>query len=133
MSELAGGALIGLAAALLWLGLGRIAGITGILSRLFQSVDIIWSWAFMAGLTLAYPLYMLLTGKTPALQITDSPWLLALAGLLVGVGTYVSNGCTSGHGVCGTSRLSVRSITATITFISAGVITVALMHLGGLA
>jgi uncharacterized protein len=133
VSELAGGALIGLAAALLWLGLGRIAGITGILSRLFQSVDIIWSWAFMAGLTLAYPLYILLTGQTPALQISDSPWLLALAGLLVGVGTYVSNGCTSGHGVCGTSRLSVRSITATITFISAGVITVALMHLGGLA
>lgn len=133
MSELAGGALIGLAAALLWLGLGRIAGITGILSRLFQRIDVLWGWAFMAGLSLAYPLYVLVSGNTPALEITHSPVLLIAAGLLVGVGTYVSNGCTSGHGVCGTSRLSVRSITATITFISAGVITVALMHLGGLA
>ncbi|MCP5326145.1 MAG: YeeE/YedE family protein [Oceanospirillaceae bacterium] len=133
MSELAGGALIGLAAAVLWLGLGRIAGITGILSRLFQRIDALWGWGFMAGLTGAYPLYVWLSGKTPELQITSSPVLLILAGLLVGVGTYISNGCTSGHGVCGTSRISVRSITATITFISAGVLTVALMHLGGLA
>lgn len=133
MYELAGGTLIGLAAALLWLGIGRISGMTGVLSSVFQSWQPQRRWAlwFLAGLLLAYPLFRLLGGEAPVV-ITDHKGLLAAAGLLVGFGTYIGNGCTSGHGVCGMGRLSVRSMVATVTFILAGVATVALMNqLGG--
>ncbi|MAE20971.1 MAG: hypothetical protein CMK92_00920 [Pseudomonas sp.] len=129
MVELIGGALIGVAASLLWLGLGRISGMTGVLSSLFLLSDVQrrWSLFFLVGLVLAWPAVQV-TGFATPITITESPWLLVSAGLLVGFGTYIGNGCTSGHGVCGMGRLSVRSMVATITFIAAGVVTVAVMN-----
>jgi len=130
--ELLGGTLIGLAAGLLWLGIGRISGMTGVLSSLFMWRDVSRHWAvwFFSGLLLAWPLYLLAGGEAP-IDMTGNQLLLVSAGLLVGAGTYIGNGCTSGHGVCGMGRLSVRSVVATITFILAGVATVALMNLAG--
>lgn len=124
-SSLAGGALIGLAAALLWVGDGRIAGISGILGGLANPSDngIRWRVAFLAGLIAAPMLYVLAAGG-PALSIAAGPAVLVAGGLLVGFGTRLGGGCTSGHGVCGIARLSFRSITATGLFIAAGVATV---------
>lgn len=130
INEIIGGSLIGLATAILWLGIGRISGITAVISGLFQWQQIQKQWAywFFAGLLVAYPLYHAL-GFTAPIEVTSNKSLLVVAGLLVGFGTYIGNGCTSGHGVCGTGRLSVRSIVATITFMLAGVATVAAMNL----
>ena len=128
-SALAGGALIGLAAALLlWLN-GRIAGISGIVGGLLRPVagDTAWRVAFVLGLLLAPLAYGLVT-TLPALQVDAGYGLLVLAGLLVGVGTRYGAGCTSGHGVCGLSRLSVRSLGATVTFMAAGFATVFLVR-----
>jgi uncharacterized membrane protein YedE/YeeE len=133
--ELLGGALIGFAASLLWIGIGRISGMTGVVSSLFMWRDKARHWAiwFLAGLVLASPVYFGLGGDAP-ITMTDNQLLLVVAGLLVGFGTYIGNGCTSGHGVCGMGRLSVRSTVATVTFIVAGVVTVAVMNaLGGAA
>src|SRR5690554_1069100 len=117
MNEIIGGSLIGVATAILWLGIGRISGITAVISGLFQWQQIQKQWAywFFAGLLAAYPLYHL-SGAAAPIEITTNKGLLILAGLLVGFGTYIGNGCTSGHGVCGTGRLSVRSIVATLVF-----------------
>jgi len=130
--ELMGGALIGIAASLLWLGIGRISGMTGVISSLFILRDNSRHWAlwFLAGLILALPLFYMAGGESPVVM-TDNKPLLICAGLLVGFGTYIGNGCTSGHGVCGMGRLSVRSMVATVTFILAGVITVAVMNQAG--
>jgi len=130
--ELIGGALIGFAASLLWIGIGRISGMTGVVSSLFMWRDKARHWAiwFLAGLVLASPVYFALGGEAP-ITMTDNQLLLVVAGLLVGFGTYIGNGCTSGHGVCGMGRLSVRSTIATVTFIASGVVTVALMNLLG--
>lgn len=130
--ELLGGVLIGLAASLLWVGIGRISGMTGVVSSLFAWRDYGRHWAiwFLAGLILATPVYLLAGGST-LIDMTDNQLLLVAGGLLVGFGTYIGNGCTSGHGVCGMGRLSVRSIVATVTFIVAGVITVAVMNATG--
>ncbi|WP_430460294.1 YeeE/YedE family protein [Thalassolituus sp. LLYu03] len=130
--ELIGGALIGVAASLLWLGIGRISGMTGVVSSLFMWRDKARHWAiwFLAGLVLATPVYLLAGGKAP-IDMTSNQLLLVVAGLLVGFGTYIGNGCTSGHGVCGMGRLSVRSMVATITFIASGVVTVAVMNAVG--
>ena len=124
-SSLAGGALIGLAAAMLALLNGRIAGISGVLGGLLKPVsgDISWRVAFVAGL-LSAPLLYLLVGKLPHPQIDAGYAALVVAGLLVGVGTRYGSGCTSGHGVCGLSRLSGRSLAATAAFMGAGFITV---------
>jgi len=124
-SSLAGGALIGIAAAMLALLNGRIAGISGVLGGLLKPVrgDIGWRVAFVAGL-LSAPLLYLLLGKVMRPQIDASYTALLLAGLLVGVGTRYGSGCTSGHGVCGLSRLSGRSLAATAAFMGAGFITV---------
>ena len=124
-SSLAGGALIGLAAAMLALLNGRIAGISGVLGGLFKPVrgDIGWRMAFVAGL-LSAPLLYLLGGMELRPQIDAGYAALVLAGLLVGVGTRYGSGCTSGHGVCGLSRLSGRSLAATAAFMGAGFITV---------
>jgi uncharacterized membrane protein YedE/YeeE len=131
----AGGALIGVAALLLMATHGRIAGISGIVSRLLPpGIDrssIIVSTAMIAGLILSVPLYRAVTGGLPSQTIVASIPVLAIAGLLVGLGAGVGNGCTSGHGVCGISRLSARSIVATITFLLTGVITVTLMRMAG--
>ena len=122
---LAGGVLIGIAAALLLLVGGRIAGISGILGGLLKPVrgDVGWRVAFIGGL-LAAPLAYALFAALPRPQIDASYGALLAAGLLVGVGTRFGGGCTSGHGVCGLSRLSVRSLVATLAFMGAGFATV---------
>ncbi len=134
LDELAGGLLIGLAAAVLWLGIGRISGMTGVMSSLFalSESNRRWSVWFFAGLILAMPL-SLMFGMSSPIEITQNPVLVIAAGLLVGFGTYIGNGCTSGHGVCGMGRLSVRSMVATVTFILAGMVTVAVMNALGVA
>lgn len=128
-SELAGGALIGIAAAILWLGVGRIGGISGVVANLFllHQGHRSWSLYFFIGLLAAYPLYVYFAGE-PVMQMTNNKPLLAVAGILVGFGTYIGNGCTSGHGVCGNGRLSVRSMVATCTFIVFGILTVLVMN-----
>ncbi|MEC3764079.1 YeeE/YedE family protein [Cupriavidus sp. SS-3] len=123
--SLAGGLVIGLATALMMLGLGRIAGISGIVGgvlRLPQG-DTAWRAAFVIGLLLS-PWLAFAFDAMPAARI-DAGWTEVLvAGLLVGVGTRYAGGCTSGHGVCGLSRGSVRSLAATVTFMAAGFLTV---------
>ena len=128
---LAGGVLIGIAAALLLLVSGRIAGISGILGGLLKPArgDVGWRVAFIAGL-LAAPLAYALFAALPQPQIDASYGALLLAGLLVGVGTRFGGGCTSGHGVCGISRLSVRSLVATLAFMGAGFVTVFVLRHG---
>lgn len=120
-----GGALIGLAAAAMWLGLGRIAGVSGIAGGLPRSLagDRGWRVAFVAGLAAAPWVYALFA-RLPAMHIDASAALLVAAGLLVGMGTRYGGGCTSGHGVCGVARLSPRSLVATVTFMAAGFVTV---------
>jgi uncharacterized membrane protein YedE/YeeE len=124
-SSLAGGVLIGLAAALLILFNGRIAGISGIVGGLLapRRADIGWRVAFILGL-LAAPVAFLALGKPPLPRIDAGFGTLVVAGFLVGLGTSYGSGCTSGHGVCGLSRLSPRSLVATLAFMLAGVATV---------
>jgi uncharacterized protein len=128
---LIGGLLIGLAAAMFALLNGRIAGISGILGGLLKPArgDIQWRVAFIGGLIAAPWVYQLFTAL-PAVQIDAGYVALVAAGLLVGVGTRYGSGCTSGHGVCGLSRLSPRSLVATLTFMGAGFVMVfVLRHL----
>jgi len=122
---LAGGAVIGIAAAMFLLLNGRIAGISGVLGGLLKPVrgDIAWRAAFIAGLVGAPLLYALVTELTRP-QIDAGYAALVGAGLLVGIGTRYGSGCTSGHGVCGISRLSPRSLVATAAFMAAGFVTV---------
>jgi hypothetical protein len=129
LAALAGGVLIGLAAAWMALGLGRIAGISGLLGGLVDGApDRAVRVAFVGGLLLAPALYLLLRGELPAVRMmVDTPQLL-LAGLLVGIGTRFASGCTSGHGVCGLSRLSPRSLVATLSFMAAGFAAVYLLR-----
>ena len=124
-SALAGGVLIGAAAALLLLFNGRIAGISGILGGLLRPAagDVAWRVAFIGGLVFSPALYALFT-RLPGATIEAGYPLLMLAGLLVGAGTRYGSGCTSGHGVCGLSRLSLRSLAATAAFMAAGFVTV---------
>ena len=124
-SALAGGVLIGIAAGMFVLLNGRIAGISGILGGLLRpaSGDVMWRIAFIGGLLVA-PLAYALMAAVPAPQIDADYGSLMLAGLLVGIGTRYGSGCTSGHGVCGLSRLSPRSLVATVTFMAAGFMTV---------
>ena len=132
-SALAGGALIGLAAAILLLLNGRISGVSGVLGGLLRPKpgDIAWRIAFVAGLVLA-PLLYAMVAALPQLRMDAGTGALVLAGLLVGVGTRYGTGCTSGHGVCGLSRLSPRSVVATATFMAAGFSTVYLLRHSGL-
>ncbi len=124
-SALAGGALIGVAAALFVLFNGRIVGITGIVGGLLKPrlSDIGWRLAFIIGLIIA-PLTWQLFFTLPTIQIDASNQLLAIAGIIVGFSTRLGSGCTSGHGVCGISRLSPRSIIATLAFMATGFLTV---------
>ena len=124
-TSLAGGLLIGLAAAMLLLFSGRIAGISGIVGGLLRprKGDVAWRLAFVAGL-LAAPLVFLIAAPLPQVRIDAGTTTLIAAGLLVGVGTRYGSGCTSGHGVCGLSRGSPRSIVATVSFMAAGFLTV---------
>lgn len=124
-SSLAGGLLIGLAAAIFILFNGKIAGISGILGGLLRPVrgDLLWRLAFLFGL-LAAPMVFILFRPLPVATIDASNVTLVIAGLLVGLGTRYGAGCTSGHGVCGLSRLSLRSLVATLAFMAAGFLTV---------
>ena len=132
-ASLAGGLLIGLSAALLIALLGRVAGISGITGALLQmptwSAVKQWGWrlAFIAGMVAA-PLVWQLFAPLPAMEMPSNPVVIIVAGLLVGFGTRMGSGCTSGHGVCGLSRLSVRSLAATLTFIAMGAVTVFVMR-----
>lgn len=132
-SSLAGGVLIGLSAALLILGSGRVAGISGIVGGLLRpgGPDTTWRLAFLGGLLVA-PLLWRLFAALPEAQPVAAGGLLVVAGLLVGIGTRYGSGCTSGHGVCGLSRLSPRSLVATLAFMGAGFATVYIVrHLLG--
>lgn len=130
LAGLAGGVLIGLAAALMLLGAGRIAGVSGIAARAFGigsgSMPRMGAWAFIIGLPLGALIVAGLIGGIEASFAAPLP--LAIAGLIVGIGTRLGSGCTSGHGVCGMSRLSQRSLVATATFMITGIATVAAMN-----
>lgn len=132
-ASLAGGVLIGLAAALFLLFNGRIAGISGILGGLLEwpRGDIVWRIAFLLGLVGAPLAYGLFT-PLPQVQVDAGMETLVVAGLLVGVGTRYGAGCTSGHGVCGLSRRSPRSLVATVAFMAAGFATIFIVrHIAG--
>ncbi|MDR2015870.1 MAG: YeeE/YedE family protein [Azoarcus sp.] len=121
--SLAGGMLIGLAASMLILLNGRIAGISGIVGNLFNVRQGAWRWAFVIGLLLSPYLYRLIEAF-PAAQFELRWPVYPIAGLLVGLGSRLGSGCTSGHGVCGLSRLSKRSLVATLVFMGTGFATV---------
>jgi uncharacterized membrane protein YedE/YeeE len=133
VAGLIGGLMIGLAAAIMLLGLGRIAGVSGFAARAIGlsigGTPRGLAVAFIAGLPLGALVVALLSGGVPA--TFPAPGLLIIAGLIVGYGTRLGAGCTSGHGVCGLSRLSRRSIVATALFMGSGFTTVALMRLAG--
>lgn len=130
-NALFGGTLIGMAAVLLILGIGRVAGVSGILASAFQpkhiSKGLSWQLAFVLGLVSSGWLWLLFQ-DFPSVSMTQNNTTLIMAGVLVGFGTRLGSGCTSGHGVCGLSRLSVRSLAATLCFIFAGVVTVYLVR-----
>ncbi len=134
ISAAIGGALIGLAAVLLMLFTGRVAGVSGIMAGLFnpRGDDRLWRLAFIAGL-IAAPLVTALAGHAVTMpQMPASTVTIAVAGLLVGFGTRLGSGCTSGHGICGIARLSPRSIAATCVFMVAAMAVVAVTrHLIG--
>ncbi|MES2642322.1 MAG: YeeE/YedE family protein [Myxococcota bacterium] len=118
-----GGALIGASASAMLLLEGRVAGISGIVGGLFtpKADDIGWRLAFLGGLALAGIGAAFIAPGSMAVEIDREPWMLVVAGLLVGVGTRLGSGCTSGHGVCGLSRMSPRSLASVITFMAVGV------------
>jgi uncharacterized membrane protein YedE/YeeE len=126
LSSTIGGVIIGLGAALMLFGLGRIAGISGIFGGLLvpKAGDVAWRLAFVLGLVLGGALMFQLAPDMFTIGIDRSLPIITIAGLLVGFGTRMGNGCTSGHGVCGISRLSPRSIVATVTFMVTGALTV---------
>jgi len=131
--SLIGGLILGVATVILLLGIGRIAGISGISASLLKPKRVeLWQILFVLGLVVT-PLFYQLVSPLPRMQITSSLPLLIGAGLLVGFGTRLGSGCTSGHGICGNARLSPRSMAATVTFMLFGIITVYIgRHLLGL-
>ena len=126
LSAALGGVLIGLSALMLILLGGRVAGISGVLGGIvgLRRGDLGWRLAFVAGLVAAPAVYAAAGGVLPPLQVTSSAVILVTGGLLVGVGTRLGGGCTSGHGVCGIARASPRSIVATLVFMASGALTV---------
>ena len=125
---LAGGLLLGSAAIWLLLSMGRIAGISGVIWGALTGPDRQWRWFFLIGLLIGGALTHFATGMPLPAPSNAPVWLIALSGLLVGVGTRMGSGCTSGHGVCGLGRRSPRSLTATLTFMALGVFTVTVMQ-----
>lgn len=127
LASLLGGALIGASAVMLMAAKGRIAGVSGIAVRLlppYADGELAGRLAFILGIVVAPLVVLLATGTAPVPSIEAGPALLVLAGLLVGFGSVWGNGCTSGHGVCGLSRLSMRSLVATLTFMATAIATV---------
>lgn len=126
---LLGGSMIGFAAALFWILNGRVAGVSGILDKLTwdRPEGRGWRASFVGGLLVGGLLLRLFDPAFLEGHLQKTIWVVALAGLLVGVGTAMARGCTSGHGICGVGRLSKRSLVATMVFIAAGVLTVALI------
>ncbi|MGY4829730.1 YeeE/YedE family protein [Sphaerotilaceae bacterium SBD11-9] len=129
-----GGLLIGAAAVLLLALNGRVAGVIGITAGAMFERASAWRWAFLAGLVIGAGAFAAVHA-VPAPRTGVTPWLLVIAGLLVGYGTSLSNGCTSGHGVCGLARLSLRSLMATVVFVAVAMLTTYLLrhHLGSQA
>ncbi|MBA3582291.1 MAG: YeeE/YedE family protein [Gammaproteobacteria bacterium] len=132
LNSLLGGMLIGLAAAVLWIFNGRIAGVSTIVSDAIDTSqdNRAWRWWFLIGLTVGATIYSLCDPRALTWHPVMSEMWLVVAGLLVGVGARMSNGCTSGHGVCGIAQLSRRSVLATITFILCGMLTVWVLRHG---
>ena len=132
LASLFGGALIGVSAVALLLLNGRIAGISGITAGLLslsgQTPDRGWRIAFVIGLVVAPLTLMLISGERPGIEFIAPLPIMLLAGLIVGFGTVLGNGCTSGHGVCGIARLSPRSIIATAVFMTTGIATTYVVH-----
>lgn len=124
-ASFAGGLLIGIAAAILILFNGRIAGVSGIIGQLLNGVnrDNLWRIAFVLGIVVAPAIWQAWIGDLEIEIQTNALWLI-IAGLLVGVGTSHGSGCTSGHGICGLSRFSMRSVIATLSFMISGMLTV---------
>jgi len=122
--------MIGTAAVLLMAANGQIMGVSGIVKRLLPPVATDWHWRalFVLGVVLSPLIASIFTGELPVVTITNNPFVLLIAGLIVGVGTVMGNGCTSGHGVCGLPRLSIRSMVATGTFMLSAAITVFLVR-----
>ncbi|NJM99007.1 MAG: YeeE/YedE family protein [Phormidesmis sp. RL_2_1] len=125
ITALVGGSLIGASATLLLLFNGRIAGISGIVSGAIGfGTDSPWKRLFIVGLLIGGWLYESVVAAQPTPISALSPWAMVMGGFFVGVGTRLGNGCTSGHGVCGLGRLSIRSLAAVLTFLATGFITV---------
>ncbi|QIZ78922.1 YeeE/YedE family protein [Ferrimonas lipolytica] len=134
INAVTGGLLLGISAVLLLLFTGKIAGVSGIVGGLFNkpTVDVIWRILFLCGLIFGGWLGASYFGGSIATEYANSPWQLGLAGLFVGIGSTIGNGCTSGHGICGIGRFSGRSIMATLTFMSVAIVTVfVLRHVVG--
>jgi len=128
VEALVGGTMIGIATAGLLLTNGRIAGISGILSNALRGTPGVWRWGFLIGLVAA-PLWAPMLGLPYAIAHHQGGLVqIAIAGLLVGIGTQIGSGCTSGHGVCGLSNLSLRSLTATAIFMASAAVTVFVVH-----
>lgn len=130
-----GGLLIGLSAVLLMLGLGRVLGATGVLSGtvFVQNRDeLMWRLALIAGMILAPGFIYVVTGSMPVLTVPVSPAMIVIGGVIVGLGASLGSGCTSGHGICGLSRLSIRSFVAVPVFMATAALTVFLIrHVAG--
>lgn len=135
ISAALGGAMIGLSAVWLMASAGRIAGISGILGGSLNAPknDKLWRWTFLLGLLISPLIIGFFKPSTLQVSFPTTGPLLIIAAILVGIGTQLGNGCTSGHGVCGNARLSMRSLLATLSFMATGIITVFIMRsLGGL-
>ena len=126
---LVGGLLLGLSAIWLLISVGRVAGISGIVWGSVTGPDRNWRWFFIAGLLLGGAVSHMVIGQSIPAPSRAPLWLLAISGMLVGIGTRMGGGCTSGHGVCGLGRRSPRSLVATLTFMVFGVITVFVLQL----
>ena len=132
-SSLFGGILIGVAVCIFFISTGRLAGVSGIVNNaLTKSHNLFVNILFLLGLILGPLLFIFFSQNSISFQVTSSIPLIIIGGLLVGIGTKISSGCTSGHGVCGISRFSIRSIVATILFMLAAIITVLVLKLIGI-
>ena len=131
-SAFSGGLLIGIAVILFFISTGRLAGVSGIVNNILTNTqNWLSNFLFLVGLVLGPSIYVFILNKDIAFSMTSSLPLIIIGGILVGFGTKIGSGCTSGHGICGISRFSVRSIVATITFMIIAMITVVILRLLG--